>query len=187
MHIVKRYGWIVGLALFVFLIYSQSDDQKAVVQTASGPDDTEVMEGTNAHLQKDSKVDVKGEVNKPGVYTIQPGMRVDDVISLAGGLTSQADPESVNLAQVLEDEMVVLVLPEGEEDAKGVHSSDQLRINQASVEEIQTLSGIGPSKAQALIDYREENGPFTSVEELMDVSGIGEKTLEGIQDEIRIP
>lgn len=144
-------------------------------------------------------IDIKGEVKKPGVYEVKRDDRVIDVITLAGGLTDLADERQINLAQKLEDEMVIYVPKEGEEDVEiaaissmqtkmtQADGEELIRLNEASSEELQTLQGIGPAKAEAIIQYRDEHGPFQHVEDLLNVSGIGEKTLENIKDEIAIP
>lgn len=141
-------------------------------------------------------VDIKGEVQKPGVYEVDQHVRVSDAISIAGGFTEDADQTQMNLAQRVHDEMVIIVPKEGEEiiaiSTPGETTTtdedmNKVRINQATLEEIQTLNGIGPKKAQAIIDYREEHGSFQSVEDLLEVSGIGEKTVENMKESIIIP
>lgn len=145
-------------------------------------------------VSQDFIVDVKGEVGKPGVYTVGIDDRVVDAIMLAGGFTEDADQNQVNLAQRVHDEMVVYIPKAGELTAGNeitqsspTNQTNGIQINRATLEEIQTLNGIGPSKAEAIITYREENGPFTSVDELLNVSGIGEKTLEKFKDDIVVP
>lgn len=137
-------------------------------------------------------VDVKGEVNQPGIYEVKSDMRVNDVINLAEGLTSQADQDQLNLAQKVADEMIIQVPSTsneltGSETNEVASSQDKIRVNQATVEELVTLTGIGPSKAEAIITYRDEAGQFKDVDDLLNVSGIGEKTLEAIKDEIQAP
>ncbi|WP_338470316.1 helix-hairpin-helix domain-containing protein [Niallia sp. XMNu-256] len=139
-------------------------------------------------------VDVKGAVHSPGVYECQPGDRVKDVIERAGGLLEHADQNSINLAMKLEDEMVLYFPVVGEEIIDvtngrgiGVEKGDgKININKASQSELQTLTGIGPSKADAIIEFREQNGPFKAIEDLKKISGIGEKTFEKLKDEISI-
>lgn len=136
-------------------------------------------------------VDVKGEVIEPGIYELAIDSRVNDVIELAGGFSSEADQTYVNLAQKVHDEMLIIVPKQGDvaatQNVTTDSSSDKVRMNYATQEEVETLSGIGPSKAQAIIQYREEHGLFNSVEDLLNISGIGEKTLEKIKDDIQIP
>ncbi|MDF0728558.1 helix-hairpin-helix domain-containing protein [Cytobacillus sp. S13-E01] len=140
-------------------------------------------------------VDVKGAVVKQGVYEIDSRSRVKDVIELAGGVTTSADMKYVNLAAVLEDEMVVYVPEIGEEvgevtqllvsDPK-FEGDEKISINKATIVELQTLPGIGEAKAMAIIEFRERNGPFKSVDDLLQISGIGEKTLEKFRDKISV-
>ena len=136
-------------------------------------------------------VDVKGAVKRVGVYEVAPESRVHDVIQLAGGFTDEADETKVNLAMKVHDEMVIYVPKKGEEittesatmnDAS--RSSGKININTATAEQLQTLDGIGPAKASAIIAYREEHGPFQKVEDLLHVSGIGQKSLEKIKEQI---
>lgn len=140
-------------------------------------------------------VDVKGQVALPGVYTLSANKRVLDAITLAGGLLPTADERMLNLAAKLVDEMVIYVPIEGEElsftgsivQVPGATSdSDLVNINTSDENELMTLSGIGPSKAKAIIFYREENGMFQSIEQLKEVSGIGDQTFEAIKDFISI-
>ena len=140
-------------------------------------------------------VDVKGQVALPGVYTLSANKRVLDAITLAGGLLPTADERMLNLAAKLVDEMVIYVPTEGEQTSflrpivqvPGTTSDSELiNINTSDENELMTLSGIGPSKAKAIISYREENGLFQSIEQLKEVSGIGDQTFEAIKDFISI-
>lgn len=147
------------------------------------------------NLQEETKenerivVDIKGAVKDPGVYEVDEEARVYDIVELAGGFTKDADENQINLAEKAYDEMVIYVPNKREIDGieTVTHQSNKIRINYATAEEIEQLQGIGPSKAKAIIQYREEYGPFRSVEDLLNVSGIGEKTLENIKDDIQIP
>lgn len=139
-------------------------------------------------------VDVKGAVKQPGVYELRVGSRVHDAIYKAGGMTADANSQSVNLAQKLSDEAVIYVAKEGEEapelgssesaakSSASAEKTGKVHLNRATEAELQTVSGIGQKRAQDIIAYREANGPFRSVEDLKNVSGIGEKTLEKLKD-----
>lgn len=139
---------------------------------------------------------VSGAVLTPGVYTLPPGSRVTDALEAAGGLAAQADPERLNLAQVLTDGQKIDVPeviasnpaePALGEVTRGIElTSGLININTASQEELESLPEIGPHLAEEIIKYREANGPFESVDELLEVSGIGETTLETIRDLITI-
>lgn len=136
-------------------------------------------------------VDVKGQVKFPGVYEVEEHLRVHDVIQLAGGFLEMANETAINLAQKISDEMVIYV-PHLDEEINDTltdtwsPSQDEKKVslNQATAGELETLPGIGPSKAAAIIKYREEVGKFKSIDELTNVSGIGEKTLEKLRDSL---
>ncbi|MBR7797306.1 ComEA family DNA-binding protein [Agaribacter marinus] len=169
------------------------DEDAKIIDTSEPIDPTDTVNSNRTNQVEDTStvvVDVKGEVNKPGVYELEVEDRVIDAIEVAGGFTKNADESQVNLAQKVQDEMVISVA-DSESDysssLSGTETNEKLRINQASVEEIESLSGIGPAKAEAIVRYREENGPFTTIDDLLNVSGIGEKTIEVFQEEIQIP
>lgn len=154
---------------------------------------TEIEEIENVEEQVNHYiVDVKGQVKFPGVYEVEEHLRVHDVIQLAGGFLEMANETAINLAQKISDEMVIYV-PHLDEEINNAStatawspSQDEKKVslNQATVGELETLPGIGPSKAAAIINYREEVGAFQSIDELTNVSGIGEKTLEKLRDSL---
>lgn len=142
-------------------------------------------------------VDVSGAVVNPGVYGLKEGARVDDAIQAAGGLADDADISTLNRASLLSDGMKITVPRQGEAmqgDSLGTEGAQVssgastakslININTASSEELQTLSGVGPSTADAIVADREENGLFATTEDLMRVSGIGEKKFAKIKDAI---
>jgi competence protein ComEA len=188
------YG-VIGIALLgvIYSFVSKDGSEEMLL-----PNYDQLEADRDAHLPsahdetpppKKIKVDVKGEVLHPGVYEVEDGLRVIDVLALAGGTLQEADLMKINLAAFLKDGQVVYIPKIGEEEspweinheitASGQgKDTNQININTATLEELVTLPGIGPSKAQAIISYREEHGAFKDVEELTQVSGIGEKTLE---------
>jgi competence protein ComEA len=133
-------------------------------------------------------VDVAGAVRKPGVYQFHDGDRVVDAIQAAGGPTRKASLDALNLAARLTDGVQILVplaAPAGGAVAPGAAASGPaalININTASATELEALPGIGEVIAQAIVDYRTQNGPFASVDGLLDVSGIGDATLGDIHD-----
>ncbi|UOQ93799.1 helix-hairpin-helix domain-containing protein [Halobacillus shinanisalinarum] len=194
MLFLKRYGWLFIIPILIFLIiFQQKDDQQTVVQESKSPESAANKENGDVEASTQKMiVDVKGEVVKPGIYELNAGLRVNDAIDLAGGMTEQADQTSVNLAQKIQDEMVILVTSlatesEAQSEESATETTGKVRINQATLEEMQALPGIGPSKAEAIIKHREENGLFKKAEDLLGVSGIGEKTLENMIDTIQVP
>ncbi len=140
-------------------------------------------------------IDIKGAVHHPGVYEMRTGDRVSQAIEKAGGTNEQADEVQVNLAEILQDGTVVYIPKKGEETAvqQGAGGAVQsgggkgmVNINTATLEELQGISGVGPSKAEAIIAYREENGRFQTIEDITKVSGIGEKSFEKIKSSISV-
>ncbi|MDU7885612.1 MAG: ComEA family DNA-binding protein [Clostridium perfringens] len=156
-------------------------------------------------------VEIKGEVKKPNVYELKNGSRIYELIEEAGGPTDEADLSNINRALYLSDGQCIVIknindveseeanlneslnaevtnsIPTNSSGDKGEkNESSVININTASKETLMTLNGIGESKAQAIIDYRDEIGGFKSIDDITKVSGIGEKTLEKIKDKISI-
>lgn len=206
---MKRYVGIIvlGVAIIIGLIYVNVDRSSSKDMVHS-PEEMvsleEPVEAVAAEEEIESSplmiIDVKGAVTSPGIYEMKEGDRIHDLINQAGGFTKEANEAEINLAQRLQDEMVIIVPKEGEilEEISSVSTAissntmaesagDKIKLNDATQTELETLNGIGPSKAQAIIDYREENGAFQSVEDVLQVNGIGEKTLENFKDDIIVP
>jgi competence protein ComEA len=143
-------------------------------------------------------VHVAGAVRKPGVYTLRAGSRVADAVERAGGARGSADLSAVNLAAKLEDGRQVLVpkrvgggvAAAAATGATGATVSgapvQPIDLNTATLEQLDTLDGVGPATAQKIIDYRTEHGGFSSVDELGQVSGIGEKRMAALRDHVRV-
>lgn len=134
-------------------------------------------------------VDVAGWVRRPGVYDLAEGDRVIDALEAAGGARPDAILTSLNLAAPLTDGQQVLVPepvrgPVAFEAAPGEDASGKININTADATQLETLSGIGEVLAERIIEHRESNGPFASVDDLLEVSGIGDATLAEFRDEI---
>ena len=142
-------------------------------------------------------VDVGGEVNYPGLYSLPEGSRINDAIIIAGGATEKADLSEVNLAYILSDALKITI-PKKEVEikkkkaivSKSINISGnnselgKININTASKEQLKTLYGIGDSTAEKIIKYREEKGTFSNTEELKKVSGIGESKYSKIAEKI---
>ncbi|KAA0772996.1 helix-hairpin-helix domain-containing protein [Bacillus sp. TE8-1] len=135
-------------------------------------------------------IDVKGAVSKEGVYEMKEGDRVKDAVQKAGGFLSEVDMKKVNLAQIVQDQML-LYIPSKNESEQGVLTSSKedgkIRINTAAKEQLEKITGIGSRKAESILKYREEHGPFQKIEDLLEIDGIGAKSLEKIKDQIIIP
>lgn len=129
-------------------------------------------------------VQINGEVNKPGVYEMNPEDRLQELIYVAGGFTKYADQTAINLTQKLEDEMVIQI-PRKTTIKEEVTSSNKISINKASLEELANgLNGIGIQKAQKIVDYRNEHGKFTSLDELLNI--FTESLYKKIKDDITL-
>ncbi|GGA36831.1 ComE operon protein 1 [Kroppenstedtia guangzhouensis] len=185
----------VGISLWA----GDEKQSEAELQPYPPPSETAVpKEEDKGEEPTELVVDVKGEVKHPGVYRLSPGARVEEALGKAGGPLKRADMDRVNLAQPLSDGMALYIPAKGEEIPPGVtagapvtsgsggEAGQTVNVNTASAEELQQLSGIGPSKAEAIIRYREENGSFTSVDQLTEVPGIGEKTLDQLRDQVTV-
>ena len=137
-------------------------------------------------------VDVKGAVKHPGVFETTKDKRVKDLIEEAGGLLDDADISTLNLSQKVKDQMVIYVLKHGEKPKQisdgGSSSSntDVININTANKEQLMKISGVGKTKAEAIISYREKNGDFKKKEDITKVRGIGKATFEKIKDKIEV-
>jgi len=138
-------------------------------------------------------VDVAGWVHEPGVYQFAPGARVVDAVEQAGGARDGADLSLINLAAPLVDGQQILVPKEGAVPVggsvggvPGVGGAPLININTADATALESLNGIGESLAAAIIQYRTEHGPFTSVDQLDEVSGIGPATLEKLRPSVTV-
>ena len=138
-------------------------------------------------------VDVKGAVKHPGVFETTKDKRVKDLIEEAGGLLDDADTSILNLSQKVKDQMVIYVLKHGEKPKQttdggstGSSSGDVININTASKEQLMKISGVGKTKAEAIIAHREKNGDFKKKEDITKVRGIGKSTFEKIKDKIEV-
>ena len=166
-------------------------------EAEDAPSDDAVGSSKKSSSAAEVYIDVDGAVASPGVYRLKEGARVSQAIDAAGGLTAEADVTGLNRASKVTDGQKIYVPTVGEQQAvtagdgadgsaaavSGAGASSGLvNINTASAAELQTLSGIGPSMAQSIIDERTQNGAFASVDDLMRVSGIGEKKLSKIKD-----
>lgn len=191
-------GVLLAVILVFYLMMPGKSDETAQGdwEQAQPPfleEETE-MEPEDEEEGEEMLVDVKGAVRNPGVYYAKPGQRVIDMIEEAGGLMEDADESVLNFAMRVVDEMVIYVPRTGEDPGsreiislpETTEKEGKVNLNQADQSQLETLPGIGPSKAAAIIEYREKNGPFKVIEDLMLVSGFGEKTFEKLKDKITV-
>ena len=199
---------ILIVALLSFINKEDNNEEKISLNTITKTNETTIKENESFY------VDVKGSVKKPGVYNFRENDRVIDAINLAGGLKKDADTSNINLSKKLTNEMVIYVYSKKEIKSKDTLSCNNIcnvevievnncieldnsendlnnsinlvNIYTASLEELLTLSGIGESKAKSIIEYRNSNGNFNSIEDLKNVSGIGDALFEKIKDKITV-
>ena len=191
--------WIVGgIVLFIISLGVQYYNirQTPLYFTEETSEEHLSSENTSQSEETIIYIDIKGAVNRPGLYQLSEGSRMVDAIEAAGGLTTEADDRTINLAEKLLDQQKIIVYTESEVEEqltqgdrdnlldRDYHlsspsvASQKININIATVEELQTLPNIGPKKAQAIIEYRQTNGSFQSTDQIKEIKGIGEKTYE---------
>lgn len=168
---LKKYPYLLlilvalfGVCFFIFQKEEETISQPTLFSTSQS-----VLETTSATVSEEWYVDVKGAVNKTGMYRIKEGMRLMDVIELAGGFTAEADQNQINFSKLLADQEIVYVPKVGEEiptineetksaQNKTEDTNKKININTADASELQQLSGIGEKRAADIINYREANG-----------------------------
>lgn len=204
------------LLLFALLIFFISGESEAVTLTeGDAADSTEAAEsGEASNIYEDGTassaasaasiiyVDIGGEVNVPGVYEVSEGTRLFQVIEKAGGLTEDADIDVINRAEAVYDGQKILIasyeesekrsksqaLTEPSEQSGVSSAADEVRVNINTADSVtlQTIPGIGPSKAERIIEYRNTQGRFQSIDDIKNISGIGDKTFESIKKYITV-
>ena len=207
---------LILLILTIFYWLNLKKNNKKVIKK-----DKEVVQKLEKkeekEIEKTVKVDIKGEINNPGIYELDESMRVIDVIELAGGLTNNADTSVINLSKKLKDEMVIIIYSKyqvknfeatkekekvveekciqenenalkndaciNDNNSKDTNTQSKVNINTASLEQLQTLPGVGESKAKSIIEYREKQ-KFKTIEDIKNVTGIGDSLFAKIKENI---
>ena len=201
----KKVLSIIGGVLAVIVIIlvgrgmmASSTKEKVMVTNAVN---TTRVEETTTMMPQNCYVDIKGEVLRPGVYEFSCESRIQEVIKKAGGFTEEADEIKINLAQKISDQMQIIVPNLHSKQEGGVTEGNSgkgnlsnttpsnlkqgtVNINTATLEELQTIKGIGKKKAEAILQYRKEHGAFRTKEDLLQVKGIGKKALEAIESQV---
>ena len=174
-------GPIVGLLILAVVLIYRSQRQETIILNVQEALDPSVV-----------RVYVGGEVRQPGLYTLARGSRVGDAIAAAGGTTEVADVSTLGLAAVLEDADQIIIgaraavppVSGGATDATaegGPAPTGIININTASAEELEQLPEIGPAIAGRIVEHRERNGPFRSVDELAAIDGISERMVDELR------
>ncbi|PDY43493.1 competence protein ComE [Bacillus wiedmannii] len=185
---------IIGTVFFLLFWKPNQHTERTVIATDVQAKELEKKSKPKTSDTKQQKkiivIDMKGAVVKEGVYEMKEGDRVKDAIEKAGGFLPEADRKKVNLAQMVQDQMILYVPNENEqvqEVAAIAKGEGKVQINAASKEQLEKITGIGSRKAESILKYREEHGPFQKIEDLLEIDGIGVKSLEKIKDQIIIP
>ncbi len=160
---------IIALAIiFGIVIYNFFDSREVIVKEEKG--------SNTLNNSEDYVVEIKGEVNRPGIYVINKKARISDVVELALGFTENADTSKINLAAKISDGMLITVL------TLETQKQGKVSINSATLNQLKTIPNIGDAKAQAIIDYRNSHGKYESIEDLL---LIHEYFNEGLLEKIR--
>jgi competence protein ComEA len=189
------FGVLFGLLAAGLILLISKPVEGEPISLSPAPTPTNTLAPKPTSTEAPILVQVEGEVNSPGIYSLQRDARLEDLIDLAGGLTDFADNNRVNRALLLGDGDYIFIprldeeIPNIARNAPVNLSGDSenfynypLNINEADQLALESLPGIGPAKAADIIAYRQMIGSFTSLEDLLDVSGIGPSTLDSLQD-----
>ena len=199
--ILSIIGGVLAVIVIIFVgrgMMASPTKEKVMVTNAVN---TTRVEETTTIMPQNCYVDIKGEVLRPGVYEFSCESRMQDLIKKAGGFTEEADETKINLAQKITDQMQMIVpnvhskqeggVTEGNSEKGNTSNTTPsnskqgtVNINTATLEELQTIKGIGKKKAEAILQYRKEHGAFRTKEELLQVKGIGKKALEAIESQV---
>lgn len=193
---------LISAILYNFLY--TNDEKNEITNDFEVEEKEESEEADVVEVVNSIFVDVGGEVNNPGLYELKENARVNDAINAAGGTTDKADLTDVNLAYILTDAVKVIIPAKNSANSvnsvknvsvinSGINSassnniqSGKVNLNTATKEQLKTLTGIGDSTAQKIIDYRNENGKFNNVEDIMNVSGVGDSKYQKIKNDITV-
>ena len=183
---------VIGIGLYYFN-YNKTEDYNNISFSNHKSDRIDNEEKNDDKQDEKIFVDVKGAVKNPGVFETTKDKRIKDLIYVAGGLLDDADTSTLNLSQKVKDQMVIYVLKHGEKPKQmseiGTTSSSSgevININTANKEQLMKISGVGKTKAEAIIEHREKNGDFKKKEDITKVRGIGKATFEKIKDKIEV-
>lgn len=193
------FGILVGLLASGLILLIAQPDQGEPISLSPPPTPTSTLPPKATTTPSPITVQISGEIQNPGVYTLDGSNRLSDLIDLSGGLTEDADLTRINFAAIINDGDFIYIaaneedLPSTSRDTTINLPTEEtdafvypLDLNEATQEALESLPGIGEVKASAIIAYRELIGGFASVEELIYVNGIGPATLEAIRDLVTV-
>jgi len=187
---------VISLAVLFFWIYGSGPagtSQSEGFEETGGESD--LISEESANYSEHIFIDISGAVYSPGVYEVEPGTRLFKVVEMAGGFMDGYNPDIINQAEEVFDGQKIIIPFKSDaagdestyenENTPGI-SNGKVNLNLAGPATLQTIPGIGPSKAERIIEYRESVGKFRKIEEIMNITGIGEKTFESIRDYITV-
>lgn len=183
--------FLLLVSFIIILLFLISNKGKITPAKAA---EIEFVSDSSDKVEDIIKVDIKGSIVNPGVYEVSNSDRINDVINKAGGLLEDANTSNINLSKRVKDEMVIVISNNQNVEEEVIDfetnnytesNNSLVSINSASKEELMSLSGIGESKALAIIKYR-ENQKFNSIEDIKNVNGIGDSLFEKIKDSITV-
>lgn len=167
-------GAIIGVLIIIGIVIT--------VITNNNPPIIDNPENNYNYNNKNIIIEVKGEVFRPGIYIVLEGSRVNDIISLCGGFTNDAITSNINLARIVNDGELINI---GSKNSNEI-VNQKININIASIEQLMELTGIGETKAKAIISYRNDVSKFMLIEDIMNVNGISSVLFEKIKDSITV-
>ncbi len=189
------YGLLLGLLAAGLILLIAQPQRGVPITLYPAPTPTWTSSPKPTVSPEPIQVQIRGEVLKPGIYALEKYSRLQDLVSLSGGFTPSADIERVNLAALLKDGEYFYIPAEDEEIPDTARNAPcnlyevqdptydyPLNLNEASLEALESIPGIGPSKAEDIFTYKESIGRYTRLEELLNVPGIGEATLESLRE-----
>lgn len=188
--IMKYYGTLCAVAVCALCMWGCGRSEEILFGSDGSSDrpewTTEEITVSETLTESGIWVDVCGAVKEPGVYRLEAGARVYQAVEAAGGFLEGAERTAVNLAASLKDGEQIRILTEEEAQVQCdlEAASGLVNLNTADVQQLCTLTGIGTSRAEDIIAYREKEGPFQSIEEIKNVAGIKEGTYQKIKDNI---
>ena len=195
---IRKYIYIITIIIFiifcVMVIIRKRELKDNNINYTINKEEDIINKDNEDNEEEYIYVDIKGEVINPNVYKIKKGLRVIDVINLAGGLTEESDTSNINLSKIVTDEMVIVIKSKNNEevyidsdvDINNNNNNNQLiDINTCTISELLTLPGIGESKANNIIEYRKKN-KFNTINDIMNVSGISESLFNKIKEYIKV-
>jgi competence protein ComEA len=186
---IDKYKFVVSGILIAIILVSAG----FILFASPKKGEVKIVDPSETKSGQVCKVDVEGAIRHPGVYSLSPDNRVEDAIKAAGGALANADLSKVSngLAAKISDGQRIMIPfvvdTNSVSEASSTGESDgRININTASLAELDTLPGVGPATAQKIIDYRQQNGSFGSIEDIMKVSGIGQAKFDNMKDKITI-